>query len=220
NSIAFAASLKVNRGTAAGRTAAGTGTVSVAIFFFPSSCDFNRALKLALGRLRNSAAMRTNGSISLSTFGPRPSVRASMASTAWFSRSIFFASPLPGFRERLGIGTLHARPQTCQRTELQLLHRAFRLADLPRHFLDTFLLHKPQHHYSLLLRWQRLHQPKQRRPPFHLFEFRSPRRHRIHLFRLGSHLFPARALPAVRNQVARDPEQPCRKGNPSPLKLV
>ena len=41
---------------------------TVDIRFFPSNSDFNRALKLALGRLRNSAAMRTSGSISASTF--------------------------------------------------------------------------------------------------------------------------------------------------------
>ena len=43
---------------------------------------------------------------------------ASITSTAWFSCSIFFASPGPGFRERLGIGTLQARPQTAEGAEL------------------------------------------------------------------------------------------------------
>src|ERR1700722_3530284 len=117
----------------------------VAIVFFPSNCDFNRALKLALGRLRNSAAMRTSGSISASAFGACPSVRASMASTALFSCSIFLLSLFPDCRERLGIGTLHARSQSVDGSELQLCHRAFGLANLPRDFLDAFLLHKTQH---------------------------------------------------------------------------
>src|SRR5579862_6905366 len=109
------------------------------IGFLPLSSDFNRALKLALGRLRKSAAMRTSGSISAPAPRTRPSFfAANMASTAWFSCSIFFGSPFPGFRERLGIGTLHARPQCRQCAKLQLFHRAFGLAYFPRHFLDAF----------------------------------------------------------------------------------
>ena len=63
--------------------------------------------------------MRTSGSISSSTFGARPSVRASIASTALLTGFIFANSNLRqlglrrlvfflDFRERLGIGTLHS----------------------------------------------------------------------------------------------------------------
>ena len=50
------------------------GSATVDIRFFPPNSDFNRALKLALGRLRNSAAMRTSGSMPDSTFGGLPSI--------------------------------------------------------------------------------------------------------------------------------------------------
>src|SRR5579863_2654347 len=120
--MALAGSRNANLGDADTRTA-GTGSATVDIRFFPPNSDFNRALKLALGRLRNSAATRRSGSISAATFGGLPSVRASIDSTAWLSCSIFFWSSLlwsllPGFRERLGIGTLHARAQTRERAEL------------------------------------------------------------------------------------------------------
>ncbi len=101
-----------------------TGSATVDIRFLPPNSDFNRALKLALGRLRKSAAMRTRGSISAApafvsfSRSNRPSFRASIASTALFSCSIFLVSSFPGFRERLGIGTLHARPQAAERAEL------------------------------------------------------------------------------------------------------
>src|SRR5271157_3410380 len=160
--MALAGSRNANLGDALMRTAA-TGSATVDISFFPPNSDFNLALKLALGRLRNSAAMRTRGSMPDSTFGGLPSTRANIASTALLSCSIFFCS-FPGFllpeRERLGIGTLHARPQAAERAELQLLHRALSLANLPRHVLNTFLLDKPQHHHAPLLGRQTIHQTK------------------------------------------------------------
>src|SRR5271165_427320 len=119
--MALAGSRKANLGDAVTRTAA-TGSATVDIRFPLCNSDFNRALKLSLGRLRISAARRTKGSISAAALLILPSLRAIMASTAWFSCSIFFWSvllgpPLPG-RERLGIGTLHARPQRRQGAEL------------------------------------------------------------------------------------------------------
>src|SRR6202035_674991 len=108
-------------------------------------------------RPRKSAATCTSGSTDVSTLGGLPPALASKASTARFNCSIFLASFLPGFRERLGIGTLQARPQTAKRAELQLLHRAFGLTDLPRHFLNAFLVHKPQHHPPPLFGRQSIH---------------------------------------------------------------
>src|SRR5215831_7475392 len=119
--MALAGSRNANLGAAVVRTAA-TGSATVDIRFLPPNSDFNRALKLALGRLRKSAAMRTKGSISAPDFDTRPSLRASIASSALLSCSIFwppfFPGSLPGCRERLGIGTLHARLQRAQRAKL------------------------------------------------------------------------------------------------------
>src|SRR5579859_5250843 len=120
--MALAGSRKANLGDALVRTAE-TGSATVDMRFVPPNSDFNRALKRAFGRLRNSAAMRTRGSISADTFGGLPSARASIDSTdllscSTFLRSSLFRSPLPGFRERLGIGTRHARAQTAERAEL------------------------------------------------------------------------------------------------------
>src|SRR6267143_1333838 len=102
------------------------------------------------------ATKRTSGSTLASTLGGLPSDRASKASTAWFSCSILFASLSRGFRERLGIGTLHSRPQGGERSKLQLLHRTLGLADLLRYFLNTFLLDEAQHHNPPLFHRQRL----------------------------------------------------------------
>src|SRR4030081_1514911 len=131
------------------------GSATADILFLPSNFVFNRALNSCCGKLRKSAAMRTSGSMPASSLPSLPSARANIASMARFSCSIFFASILfastffasiflrsllPEFRERLGIGTLHARPQAGDGAKLQLLHRALGLADLPRHFFDAFLL--------------------------------------------------------------------------------
>src|SRR5438874_10479607 len=110
--MALAGSRNAILGDAVVRAAA-TGSATVGIGFLPVSSDFNRALKLASGRLRNSAAMRTSGSIVLSILGGTPSARESMASNAVWSCSIF-GSLFSGFRERLGIGTLHARAQAAE----------------------------------------------------------------------------------------------------------
>src|ERR1700735_637115 len=115
--MAFAASRKVNLGLALVRLMT-TGSERLDVFFLPSHADLSRALKLSRGRPRRSAAMRSSGSIPASPFGALPSVRASIASRALSRCPIFFESSFPGFRERLGIGTLHARPQTVERAEL------------------------------------------------------------------------------------------------------
>src|SRR5580658_5924016 len=128
----------------------GSATVLI-VFLPPSNSDLSRTLISSRGKSRKPAATRTSGSTLASTFAGLPSARANNTSTARFRCSIFFASLFRGSfggpRERLGIGTLHARPQTRQRAELQLLHRAFRLADLPRHFLNAFLFHEPQYNH-------------------------------------------------------------------------
>src|SRR5580700_11134324 len=185
------------------------------VFLPSSSSDLSRALNFSRGRLRKFAARRASGSTLASTFAGLPSDRVSNTSTARFSCSAFLASLFRGlfggFRERLGIGTLHARPQTRQRAELQLLHRAFRLADLPRHFLNAFLFHEPQYNHTLLLGGQCIDQPKQSGPPFHLFKFCVAGRRSFDQPRLVHHLLPAPPLPAVRNQIRGNPEQPRRK---------
>src|SRR5258708_1803301 len=155
--MALAASLKVILGLALVRTDT-TGSATVLIAFLPSNNSaLSRILNSFRGRSRRPEATRTSGSTLGSTFEGLPSSRVSKASTARFSCSIFLASLLRGFRERLGIGTLHARPQAAQCAELQLLHRAFGFADLPRHFLDTFLFHEPQHHHPPLFDGQSIH---------------------------------------------------------------
>src|SRR5258708_2012710 len=157
--MAAAAFLNDKRGDALVRTAV-TGSATVDIGFLPSNSDFRRVLKLSRGKSRRSAAIRSRGAIAASAFGALPSVRDNIASTALLSCSIFFVSlppGFPGFRERLGIGTLHSSPQTGESAELQLLHRALGLANVPRYLLDTFLLHKPQHNHSPLLGGQRIH---------------------------------------------------------------
>src|SRR5437879_12861261 len=106
------------------------GSATVLIVLLPSSnSDFNRVLNSSRGRLSKSAAIRTKGSMLASTLGGLPSARASKASTALFSCSIFCASLFFGFRVCLGIGPLHSRPQAAQLSESQLLHRAFCLAN-------------------------------------------------------------------------------------------
>src|SRR5258708_5152336 len=156
--MALAASLKVKRGDATAETAA-MGSATVDILLLPSNLDFSRALKFSRGRSRRSAAMRTRGSTLASSLGSLPSARASNTSTARFSCSIFFASLFPGFRERLGIGIPQSRPQSAERAELQLLHSALGLADLPRHFFDALLLHEPQYDYTPFLDCHRIHAP-------------------------------------------------------------
>src|SRR5580658_4499480 len=209
----------------------GSATVLI-VFLPPSNSDLSRTLNSSRGKSRKPAATRTSGSTLASTFAGLPSARANNTSTARFRCSIFFASLFRGLlfrgslfrgsfggpRERLGIGTLHARPQTRQRAELQLLHRAFRLADLPRHFLNAFLFHEPQHNHTLLLGGQCIDQPKQSGPPFHLFKFCVAGRRSFDQPRLVHHLLPAPPLPAVRNQIRGNPEQPRRKRNPPPFK--
>src|SRR6266404_2416759 len=172
------------------------GSATVLIVFLPSSSsDFNRALNSSRGRLSKSAAIRTKGSTLASTLGGLPSARASKASTARFSCSIFFASLFFGFRERLGIGTLHARPQAAQRAELQLLHRAFSLANFPRHFLDASLLDEPQHHHTPLFGGQSIHQSKQSGPALHCLKLRAVRHCGFDLFRSVRNILAALALP-------------------------
>src|SRR5580658_5033629 len=196
----------------------GSATVLI-VFLPPSNSDLSRTLNSSRGKSRKPAATRTSGSTLASTFAGLPSARANNTSTARFRCSIFFASlfrgllfrgslfrgSFGGFRERLGIGTLHARPQARQRAELQLLHRAFGLANLPRHFLNAFLFHKPQHHHALLLSGQRVDQPKQSCPPFHFFELSVAGRRGVDQSRLVRHLLSIRALPAIRNQIRRNP---------------
>src|SRR5258708_8727595 len=172
--MAFAASLKVILGLALARTDT-TGSATVLIAFLPSN---NSALSCILnsfrGRSCRPAATRISGSTLGSTFAGSPSARVSKASTALFSCSIFLASLFRGFRERLGIGTLHARPQAAQRAELQLFHRAFGFANLPHHFLNPFLLHEPQHHDPPLFPAQPIDQPKPNFPPLYFFKFHGP----------------------------------------------
>src|ERR1700740_967103 len=115
--MALAVSRNVSLGAADFRAVA-TGSATVDIRFLPPSSDFNRALKLALGRLRKSAAMRTSGSIPAAVVRTWPSLRANIASRALFSCSIFCLPPFPECRERLGIGTLHARLQRSQGAKL------------------------------------------------------------------------------------------------------
>src|ERR1700730_1883724 len=154
--MALAASLKVNLGTAAGRRFV-MGSATVDIVFLPSnSADLSRVLNSSRGKSRKSAAMRNSGSTLASTSGGLPSERASTASTAWFSCSLLLASLSRGFRERLGMGTLHSPPQGGERSKLQLLHRTLGLADLLRYLLNTFLLDEAQHHNPPLFHRQRL----------------------------------------------------------------
>src|SRR5580658_1511060 len=153
--------------------------------------------------------------------GTLPSLRARITSRAllsWstFFWSIFFSPPFPGFRERLGIGTLHSRPQAGESAELQLFHRSLSLANFLRHFLDAFLLDKPQHHHPPLLGRQRVHQPIQSGPPFDFVNFLRTRRRGIDRGVIGH--FPPTSLPPVRNQVRRNAEQPRSERNPAPLK--
>src|ERR1700726_178916 len=130
--MALAASLKVNLRTAAGRTLV-MGSATADIVSLPSnSSDSSRFLNSSRGKSCKSAAMRTSGSTLAPTGGGLRSDRASQASTAWFSCSILLASLSRGFRERLGIGTLHSRPQGGECSKLQLLYRTFGLADLLR----------------------------------------------------------------------------------------
>src|SRR5580693_3376011 len=207
-----------------------TGSATVVIVFFsllfPSSSDFScclsRALKSARGKSRNAAAMRTSGSIPASTLATLPSARDSIASTAWLSRSIlrrssFFWPPFSGCRERLGIGTLHARSKCRQGAELQLFHRAFALANFLRDFLDAFFFYEAQHHDAPLFRRQGIDEPEQRGPAFDLFNLHGTglRLSQLRIIRD----FPFRVLPAVGNQIRRDAKQPRRKRDPTPLEL-
>src|SRR5580700_6208640 len=205
---------------------AAIGSATALIVFLPcSNSDLSRALNSSRGRSRKLAATRTRGSMAASVFAGLPSAPVNMASTARFSCSICFmsflrGSFLPGFRERLGIGTLHARPQSAEGAELQLLHGTFGLANLPRHFFNAFLLHEPQHDYAPLFGGQRIDQTKQRRPAFHFFKFGAGGGNGIDQLRLTRYIFAALALPAVRNQIRGNAEQPRGERNPSPFKAL
>src|SRR5580700_9062700 len=210
---------------------AAIGSATALIILLPcSNSDLSRALNSSRGRSRKLAATRTRGSMAASAFGGLPTTRKSMASIARFScsiclvsfffRSIFPRSPLPGFRERLGIGTLHARPQSAEGAELQLLHGTFGLADLTRHFFNAVLLHEPQHDYAALFGGQRIDQTKQRRPAFHFFKFGAGGGNGIDQLRRIRYIFAALALPAVRNQIRGNAEQPRGERNPSPFKAL
>src|SRR5207302_8016474 len=170
------------------------------------------------GRLRNSAAMRTNGSTSAPGFPTRPSLRAIICSSARFNCSIFLLSPFPGFRERLGIRTLHTRPQTGQGPELQLFHRAFSLANLPRHFFDAFLFHEPHYIDFFLLRRQTLNEAEERRPALDGLDVRRTDLRLID--RRVVRNLASRSLVTVGDQIRCDPEQPRRKRNPTPLESL
>src|ERR1700730_697095 len=203
--MALAASLKVNLGTAAGRTFV-MGSATVDIVFLPcNSSDLTRVLNSSRGKSRKSAAMRTSGSKLASTWGGLPSDPASKASRAWLSCSILLASLSRGFRERLGMGTLHSRPQGGERSKLQLLHRTLGLADLLRHLLDTFLLDEAQHHNPAL---------------FHFFNLDRTDVRQFDLFGLIVDGLPAAAPPAIGDQIGRDSEQPCCERNSAPLKAL
>src|SRR5882724_790611 len=125
--MAFGAFLKASLGEQKVRTVGVTSVVAMDALL--SKFFFRLALKSWRGKSRNADATRNNGSRLESAFlmerraaPPVPrEAGASIASTAEFSRS---NSRVPG-RERLGIGTLHLRPQLLQGTELQLLHCAF-----------------------------------------------------------------------------------------------
>src|SRR5450432_2282139 len=84
---------------------------------------FNRCLKSSRGIDYSSSAMRISGFTAASTRPRLPSDRDIIRSTALLNCSIFlgsilFGSPLPGCRERLGIGTLQARPKAAEGAKL------------------------------------------------------------------------------------------------------
>ena len=94
----------------------------------------------------------------------------------------------------------------------------FGLADLPSHFLDTLLLHEPQHYHAPLFGRQGIDESKQGCPPFHFFKFHALGPGGFYLLRPVCHILAALALPAIRNQICSNPEQPRRKRNPTPFK--
>src|SRR5216684_415445 len=218
--MALAASLNVNLGTAAGRTFV-MGSATVDIVFLPSdSSDVSRVLNSSRGKSRKSAAMRSSGSTLAATLGGFPSERASRASTAWFSCSILLPSWSRGFRERLGIGTLHSRPQGGECSKLQLLHRTLGPANPLRHLLNTFLLDEAQHHNPPLFERQRLDETKQRGAPFNFFNLDRTDVRQVDPLGLIVDWLPASALPAIGDQIGCDSEQPCCKRNSPPLESL
>jgi hypothetical protein len=117
--------------------------------------------------------MRTSGSIPSSTLpGPLP---CRPCGTTWPRRlgsaARSFVVLIPRVQRALRHRHPPCAPAASQRAELQLLHRALGLANLPRHFLDAFLLHEAQHHHSPLFRRQSIDQPKQRCPALDVFDF-------------------------------------------------
>src|SRR5260370_3597039 len=218
--MALAASLNVNLGTAARATfVMGSATVDIVFLPFDSS-DLSRALNSSRGKPRKSAAMRSNAVTLATTLGGLPSERASRASTARFSCSILSPSWSRGFRERLGIGTLHSRPQGVECSKLQLLHRTLGLANLLRHLLNTFLLDEAQHHNPPLFERQRLDETKQRGAPFNFFNLDRTDVRQFDLFGLIVDWLRASALPAIGDQIGCDSKQPCSKRNSPPLESL
>src|SRR5882724_4095013 len=114
--MAEATCLKVSRGIAKVRTTV-IGSAVVAMDALLSKFAFRLALKSSRGKSRSRSAISNKASLWLVAVWRRglPCQRVfRICSTAEFSRS---NSRVPG-RERLGIGTLHLRPQLLQGTEL------------------------------------------------------------------------------------------------------
>src|SRR6266849_9643478 len=118
-------------------------SVVVAIDDFLSKSDLRRTLKFSRGRSRSSTAMRIRGNSSRSSDGGTAPGLARSAVTAWSSCSI---------RERLGIGTLHARPQIFEGAELKLLHGSLGSSELLGNFANAFLLNEAHSNDAPLVR--------------------------------------------------------------------
>src|ERR1700758_2716640 len=70
----------------------------------------------------------------------------------------------------------------------------------------------------LLFGGQSIDELEQRSPPLDFFDLCRTDLRRVDLFLVDN--LSARSLPPVRNQVRRNPEQPCRKRDAAPLKSL
>src|SRR5262245_50610546 len=128
--------------------------------------------------------------------------------------------------EYLGMGASHARAQLVQRAELQLLDRAFALADARRGLADAALVDEALHDDGALIARQLVDEAEEPRALFRPLDLDvdpidSRRAPGVRPFDV---LRPLRALPrrlhgAIRDGVGRNADQPGSEGDTAPLEV-
>src|SRR6185437_5707813 len=190
----------------------------LAIFALLIKSAFRIFLNLSLGRSRKSVAMPASAAsftpafpfARASSFESRAfdSRRARIASMASLSCSFKFclAICLTRFHGgRLSCCLLdELQPQAFESAELQLLHRAFRLANGLRNLAYALLFRKAHLHHAPLRAGQGFHQPKKPRALIGLLETHFLEIRSFKIFPGGIAAFARGVPPFVGNRIRRD----------------